>query len=70
MKRIALFSVGAVLGLFCSTLHAQVPQLINYQGRVVVGTTNFNGTGHIGILQLANGSVTSAKIVGQPNLRR
>jgi hypothetical protein len=24
---------------------AQVPQLINYQGRVAVGTTNFNGTG-------------------------
>jgi hypothetical protein len=26
-------------------LHAQVPQLINYQGRVVVGTTNFDGSG-------------------------
>lgn len=25
--------------------HAQVPNLINYQGRVSVGTTNFNGTG-------------------------
>ena len=34
---------------FCSlainSLHAQVPQLINYQGRVAVGTTNFNGQG-------------------------
>src|SRR5262249_48602127 len=24
---------------------AQVPQIINYQGRVAVGTTNFNGSG-------------------------
>jgi hypothetical protein len=24
---------------------AQVPQIINFQGRVVAGTTNFNGTG-------------------------
>ena len=33
--------------LFCVThvLHAQVPQLFNYQGRVVVGTTNFDGSG-------------------------
>ena len=26
-------------------LHAQVPQLINYQGRVAVGNVNFNGAG-------------------------
>jgi N-acetylneuraminic acid mutarotase len=36
----------AIAALACAAaLHAQVPQLINYQGRVVVGTTNFNGTG-------------------------
>jgi hypothetical protein len=41
------------------TLHAQVPQLINYQGRVVVGTTNFNGTGFFRFaLVNANGSTT------------
>lgn len=41
------------------TLHAQVPQLINYQGRVVVGTTNFNGTGQFKFaLVNANGSTT------------
>jgi Chaperone of endosialidase len=45
MERIVLFSVGAVLGLVCSTLDAQLPQLINYQGRLIVGTTNFGGTG-------------------------
>src|ERR1700732_123392 len=28
-----------------SSASAQVPQIRNYQGRVVVGTTNFNGTG-------------------------
>ena len=26
-------------------LHAQVPQIINYQGRVLVGATNFDGSG-------------------------
>ena len=29
----------------CVTLAAQVPQQINYQGRILVGSTNFNGTG-------------------------
>ncbi len=38
--------IGLAAGLLsCSTLLAQVPQLINYQGRVAVGGTNFNGTG-------------------------
>jgi hypothetical protein len=59
MKRSTLFGLGAVIGLLCSTLHAQVPQLINYQGRVVVGTTNFNGTGQFKFaLVNANGSTT------------
>jgi hypothetical protein len=30
---------------FTCSVSAQVPQLINYQGRVTVGTTAFNGTG-------------------------
>ena len=60
MKRIALFSVGAVLGLLCSDLHAQqVPQLINYQGRVVVGTTNFDGSGQFKFA-LVNAAGTTA----------
>ncbi|OYW69819.1 MAG: hypothetical protein B7Z21_00615, partial [Verrucomicrobiales bacterium 32-60-5] len=33
----------AILGV--TMLHAQVPQLIGYQGRLAVGTTNFNGSG-------------------------
>ena len=31
--------------LLTATLHAQVPQIINYQGRVAVGTVNFDGSG-------------------------
>jgi hypothetical protein len=48
----------SVLCLFHTTaLHAQVPQLINYQGRVVVGTTNFSGTGQFkfALMNNANG---------------
>jgi hypothetical protein len=40
--------IACVIFCFCSispVLHAQIPQLINYQGRVVVGTTNFDGSG-------------------------
>ena len=44
-KRSAL-CVVAILTLHLSgTAEAQVPQIINYQGRVAVGTTNFNGQG-------------------------
>jgi hypothetical protein len=46
MNRIGIGAIGCAFVFFCSPLHAQqVPQMINYQGRVVVGTTNFNGTG-------------------------
>ena len=44
MNRTVLAAIG-IFVLLGSTLPAQVPQLINYQGRVVVGATNFNGTG-------------------------
>ena len=44
MKHFTLrFALAAIL--FTSALHAQVPRLINYQGRVVVDTVNFEGTG-------------------------
>ena len=38
---------AAILGLFISGVssNGQVPQLINYQGRVAVGGTNFDGSG-------------------------
>src|SRR6202042_3653814 len=38
-------AIAGVLVALCSTLPAQVPQIMNYQGRVVVGSTNFDGTG-------------------------
>ena len=40
-----IVSVIICLCSFAHVLGAQVPQLINYQGRVVVGTTNFDGSG-------------------------
>ena len=43
-----LLKIASVLLCLCSVtlvLHAQVPQLINYQGRVLSGSTNFDGSG-------------------------
>ena len=55
---IVLASVACLL-ISVACLRAQVPQLINYQGRVVVGGTNFNGTGQFGFaLVNTNGSTT------------
>ena len=50
---VVLLVTGALHGL------GQVPQLINYQGRVVVGSTNFNGSGQFKFaLVNTNGSTT------------
>src|ERR671926_470107 len=58
MKPTILLIIG-VLALFSSTLRAQVPQIVNYQGRVLVGSTNFNGTGSFKFaLVNTNGSTT------------
>ena len=35
----------AFLAMLGVPAQAQVPQMINYQGRVAVGTTNFDGSG-------------------------
>src|SRR5689334_4214896 len=43
--RLRLTALAAVLVLVAPTLRAQVPQLLNYQGRVAVGTVNFEGSG-------------------------
>ena len=46
MKKSLLYLAAfAAFLILTGTLHAQVPQLVNYQGRVAVGTTNFNGSG-------------------------
>jgi hypothetical protein len=52
-SRILAIVLGCVS--VCATLQAQVPQLLNYQGRVVVGSTNFNGTGQFKFV-LINGT--------------
>ncbi|MEI7732820.1 MAG: tail fiber domain-containing protein [Verrucomicrobiota bacterium] len=44
MKPIHLYLAAAYV-LCARPVAAQVPQLLNYQGRVTVGTTNFDGTG-------------------------
>jgi hypothetical protein len=45
--------------LLAGHAQAQVPQLINYQGRVVVGATDFNGSGQFAFaLVNANGTTT------------
>jgi hypothetical protein len=41
----ALLPALAILACLVGTLHAQVPGLVHYQGKVAVGTTNFSGTG-------------------------
>ena len=41
----SLAILGCVLLFLPVLLHAQVPQLINYQGRVAVGAVNFDGSG-------------------------
>src|SRR4051812_48597677 len=56
MKRIGVLLIAAVI-FFSQSILAQVPQLISYQGRVVVGSTNFSGTGQFKFA-LVNGSAS------------
>jgi hypothetical protein len=45
--------------VFAVSVYGQVPQLLNYQGRVSVGTTNFDGAGAFKFaLVNSNGTVT------------
>jgi hypothetical protein len=52
-----LFPVCSVLLLIGHPVRAQVPQVISYQGRVIVGSTNFDGTGSFkfALMNNANG---------------
>ena len=45
MNPLIRFLTVSAFALSVASLGAQVPQLINYQGRVTVGGTNFDGTG-------------------------
>ena len=44
-KTLLTRALALLLLVSTTALHAQVPQLINYQGRVAVGTVNFDGSG-------------------------
>jgi len=44
MKKLATTTLGILLA-FAATVSAQVPEMMNYQGRVTIGGTNFDGTG-------------------------
>ena len=46
------------------SLHAQVPQVINYQGRVAVGGTNFTGTGLFKFALVNNNGVIWSSATG------
>ncbi len=46
------------LGLLINPLHAQVPNILNYQSRVAVGTVNFDGSGQFKFA-LVNGTGSS-----------
>src|SRR6266850_6174142 len=45
MKMLRFFGLLIGAGLLAWHADAQVPQMINYQGRVAVGGTNFSGSG-------------------------
>jgi hypothetical protein len=49
----------ALILLLATTLYAQVPQLINYQGRVVVDGVNFDGAGQFKFALVNAGGTTT-----------
>src|SRR5688572_29672946 len=51
--------IAAILSFLPGMLLAQVPSLINYQGRIAVGGTNYDGTGQFKFaLVSSNGAAT------------
>ncbi len=59
--RSILSPLVAVLALLTPALRAQVPQIINYQGRVAVGTTNFDGAGQFKFALVDGGTNLSSQ---------
>src|ERR1035437_4036667 len=55
MKTRILTTIALNLALIL-TAHAQVPGIINYQGRVSVSGTNFNGTGQFSFALVGGGN--------------
>ena len=61
MNRFAL--LPAIIGcwLIAQSVSADVPHLLNYQGRVAVSGTNFDGTGQFKFALVNGGSSTTAQ---------
>jgi hypothetical protein len=66
MKAI-LFTLTAIIAL-ASVSTAQVPGIINYQGRVAVGGTNFDGTGLFKFALVSGGTNTAKQATATANL--
>ncbi len=58
MKNVFLLALG-LLAFLAGPLRAQVPNLVNYQGRISVGSANFTGTGQFRFA-LVSGDGTTA----------
>src|SRR6188474_2406356 len=58
ITRIGFAALCAVFGFVAAPLPAQVPQLLNYQGRIAAGTVNFEGAGQFKFA-LVNGPGTT-----------
>ena len=56
MKKKSRILLVCALALLGQTVLAQVPQIINYQGRIAVGGTNFNGVGLFQFALVNNGA--------------
>ena len=54
-------ALGLSLLLLAPALLAQVPQLLNYQGRVAVGATNFDGSGSFKFALVNGGTLASVQ---------
>ena len=61
MKRIRFCTAIAMMFL-CGTAYAQIPQLINYQGRVTTGGVNFDGSGQFKFALVDGGTDTTPQI--------
>ncbi len=67
MKRLPLGLSGLLAAaLLCIPATAQVPQLLNYQGRVAVGGLNFDGTGQFKFALVDGGTNTSRQATAAP----
>ena len=68
MNRFAL--LPAIIGcwLVARSVSADVPHLLNYQGRVAVGGTNFDGTGQFKFALVNGGSSTTAQATASANV--